>query len=393
MKTENGLALLARQNALTENDWHELVELRLKMLKPYLRDMSLETIGDLNIVNDYFKSHAIIDDTPEVEGDSKFNLDTRAIFPTHDNFSAHGLSANREYTGHDESGYATIVTEKFWGITRNCEWITIEVYITRGQIPYHSGRTREMAVAERVTIKESSLLDVCIFSKRNLEYMRRFASIYSNLEFAKQPVSQLPWGHIVRLMQMIKNNSERDWYVQQTIKNGWSRSTLEIQIETGLYERQGIIANKTTNYHEHLSAAQSDLARDLLKDPYNFDFLTLSEKAHERDIENALVTHARDFLIELGQGFAFVGSQVPLTIDDQEFFIDLLFYHLHLRCFVVIELKANNFKPEHTGQLGFYLAAVDDFMKKESDNPTIGILLCRSKSKIVAEYERILNKK
>lgn len=128
------------------------------------------------------------------------------------------------------------------------------------------------------------------------------------------------------------------------------------------------------------------MARDILKDPYNFDFLTIADEAYERDIENALVTHVRDFLIELGQGFAFVGSQVPLSIDDQEFFIDLLFYHLHLRCFVVIELKANNFKPEHTGQLGFYLAAVDDLMKKESDNPTIGILLCKSKSKIVAEY-------
>lgn len=224
------------------------------------------------------------------------------------------------------------------------------------------------------------------FSKRNLEHMRRFATLYSDTEFAKQAVSQLPWGHIVRLMQMAKNNSERDWYSQQTLKNGWSRSVMEMQIESRLYERQGITSNKTFNYHEHLPAAQSDLARDILKDPYNFDFLTVTDEAHERDIENALVTHVRDFLIELGQGFAFVGSQVPFAIDDQEFFIDLLFYHLHLRCFVVIELKANNFKPEHTGQLGFYLSAVDDLMKKESDNPTIGILLCKSKSKIVAEY-------
>ena len=124
----------------------------------------------------------------------------------------------------------------------------------------------------------------------------------------------------------------------------------------------------------------------MLKDPYHFDFLTVGEKAHEREIEDALVTHVRDFLIELGQGFAFVGSQVPLTIDDEEFFIDLLFYHLHLRCFVVVELKAGKFRPEHTGQLGFYLAAVDDLMKKDTDNSTIGILLCKSKSKVVAEY-------
>lgn len=224
------------------------------------------------------------------------------------------------------------------------------------------------------------------FSVRNLYRMKKFAQLYTNPKILPQAVAKLPWGHISALIQMVKDATARDWYAQQVIKNGWSRPIMEMQIETGLYDRQGITASKTTNYHEHLPSTQSDLARDILKDPYNFDFLTVSDEAHERDIENALVTHVRDFLIELGQGFAFVGSQVPLSIDDQEFFIDLLFYHLHLRCFVVIELKANNFKPEHTGQLGFYLAAVDDLMKKESDNPSIGILLCKSKSKIVAEY-------
>lgn len=224
------------------------------------------------------------------------------------------------------------------------------------------------------------------FSVRNLYRMKKFAQLYPNPQILPQAVAKLPWGHISSLIQMVKDEAGRDWYAQQVMKNGWSRPVMEMQIETGLYERQGIPINKTTNYHEHLPSAQSDLARDILKDPYNFDFLTITDEAHERDIENALVTHVRDFLIELGQGFAFVGSQVPLSIDDQEFFIDLLFYHLHLRCFVVIELKANNFRPEHTGQLGFYLAAVDDLIKKESDNPTIGILLCKSKSKIVAEY-------
>ncbi|HSW69776.1 MAG TPA: PDDEXK nuclease domain-containing protein [Gammaproteobacteria bacterium] len=221
------------------------------------------------------------------------------------------------------------------------------------------------------------------FSVTNLKRMRLFAKAYPK---SPQAVDQLPWGHISLLIHAVKDELIRGWYAQQTTQNGWSRSVLEMQIESGLYERQGVISNKVTNYHEHLPASQSDLARDILKDPYNFDFLTISDEAHERDIENALVTHVRDFLIELGQGFAFVGSQVPLSIDDQEFFIDLLFYHLHLRCFVVVELKANSFKPEHTGQLGFYLAVVDDLMKKESDNPSIGILLCKSKSKIVAEY-------
>ena len=224
------------------------------------------------------------------------------------------------------------------------------------------------------------------FSKRNLEYMRRFAQLYPRIEFTKQPVSQLPWGHIVRLIQMVKNEQEREWYAAQTIKNGWSRTVLEMQVESELYRRQAIISKKTPNYHEHLPSPQSDLANEILKDPFNFDFLTLQGKAHERAVEDALVTHIRDFLIELGQGFAFVGSQVPLTFDDQEFFIDLLFYHLNLRAFVVIELKAGKFKPAHTGQLGFYMAAVDDMMRKEGDNQTIGILLCKSKNKVVAEY-------
>lgn len=224
------------------------------------------------------------------------------------------------------------------------------------------------------------------FSKRNLEHMRRFALLYPKIEFAKQAVSQLPWGHVVRLMQMIKDGVEREWYAIQTIKNGWSRSVLEMQIEGELYGRQAESSKKINNFHKQLPALQSDLANEMLKDPYNFDFLTIQGKARERAIENALVTHIRDFLIELGQGFAFVGSQVPLTFDDQEFFIDLLFYHLHLRAFVVIELKTTKFKPEYTGQLGFYLAAIDDLMRKEGDNQTIGIILCKSKSKVVAEY-------
>jgi predicted nuclease of restriction endonuclease-like (RecB) superfamily len=216
--------------------------------------------------------------------------------------------------------------------------------------------------------------------------MRQFAQVYPDLAITTQLVSQLPWGHITRLIQMIKDLTIREWYIHQTIEHAWSRAVLEMQIETGLYERQGILSHKITNFQAHLPAAQSDLALQLLKDPYKFDFLTIQGKANERAIEDALVTHIRDFLLELGQGFAFVGSQVPLSFDDQEFFVDLLFYHLNLRCFFVIELKANKFKPEHTGQLGFYLAAVDDLLRKENDNPTIGILLCKSKDKFIAEY-------
>lgn len=224
------------------------------------------------------------------------------------------------------------------------------------------------------------------FSTTTLKRMRLFAQEYPDFKIGAQPVHQLPWGHIIILIHRVNDKTIRDWYAEKSVTNGWSRSVLEMQIETGLYERQGISTNKLTNYKEHLPAPQSDLANEILKDPYNFDFLTISDEAHERDIENALITHVRDFLIELGQGFAFVGSQVPLIVGDQEFFIDLLFYHLNLRCFVVVELKATPFKPEYTGQLGFYLAVVDDLMRREGDNQTIGILLCKSKNKIVAEY-------
>ena len=224
------------------------------------------------------------------------------------------------------------------------------------------------------------------FSVTNLKRMRIFAQEYPAFVIGARAVHQLPWGHIVVLLHKIKDQNQRDWYAEQTINNGWARSVLEMQIESELYNRQAEPEKKINNFHKQLPALQSDLANEMLKDPYNFDFLTIQGKAHERAIEGALVTHIRDFLIELGQGFAFVGSQVPLTFDDQEFFVDLLFYHLHLRAFVVIELKATKFKPEHTGQLGFYMAAVDDLMRKEGDNQTIGIILCKSKHKVVAEY-------
>lgn len=224
------------------------------------------------------------------------------------------------------------------------------------------------------------------FSISNLKRMMLFAKTFPSLEIGSQPVSQLPWGHISLLLHKLNNNQAREWYANKTLEYGWSRSVLNIQIESGLYERQAKNEQKINNFHKCLPKPQSDLANDVLKDPYKFNFLTMQEKAHERELETGLTTHIRDFLLELGQGFAFVGSQVPLTFDDQEFFIDLLFYHLNLRCYVVCELKATKFKPEHTGQLGFYLAAVDDLLKKENDNKTIGILLCKTKNKVIAEY-------
>lgn len=224
------------------------------------------------------------------------------------------------------------------------------------------------------------------FSSTNLKRMRHFAELYQNIEIGAQTVPQLPWGHIILLIQKVKNSSAREWYAQQAIENGWSRFTLADHIKQELYQRQAVDAVKTTNFLKRLPSPQSRLAQDLIKNPYNFDFLGLHDDAYERDIEHASVQHITKFMIEMGKGFAFVGTQVPVVIDDQEFFIDMLFYNLVLRCFVVVEIKSVKFKPEHAGQLNFYLSAVDTTMRHKDDQPTIGLLLCKSRNKIVAEY-------
>ena len=221
------------------------------------------------------------------------------------------------------------------------------------------------------------------FSPRNLKYMRAFAQAWPEAEFVQQAAAQLPWFHLCTLLDKLKTREERDWYLAQTVKHNWSRNILGMQIETRLLERSG---KAVTNFEFSLPKPQSDLARQSLKDPYRFDFLGLTNKAQEREIENALVKHVTEFLLELGAGFAFVGRQVLLDVGGDEFFIDLLFYHLKLRCYVVIELKGGKFKPEHLGQLGFYLTAVDAQIKHPQDGPTIGLLLCRSQNKVVAEY-------
>lgn len=221
------------------------------------------------------------------------------------------------------------------------------------------------------------------FSPRNLKYMRTFAQTWADVEFVQAVLAQLPWYHQLALLDKLNNNDDRIWYAKKAIEHNWSRNVMVLQIETRLVERQG---KATTNFELHLPKPQSDLAIESLKDPYRFDFLTLTDKAQEREIENALVKHVTAFLLELGAGFAFVGQQVHLEVGGDDFFIDLLFYHLKLRCYVVIELKTGDFKPEHLGQLGFYLTAVDKQIKSEHDTATIGLLLCKNKNKVVAEY-------
>ena len=221
------------------------------------------------------------------------------------------------------------------------------------------------------------------FSPRNLKYMRAFAGAWSDEAFVQGVLAQLPWYHQLALLDKLADAQSRRWYAAKAIEHNWSRNVLVMQIETRLLERSG---NAVTNFELTLPRQQSDLARESVKDPYRFDFLGLTDEAQEREIEHALVKHVTEFLLELGAGFAFVGRQVLLTVGGDEFFIDLLFYHLKLRCYVVIELKGGKFNPEHLGQLGFYLTAVDAQIKHPQDGATIGLLLCKSKNKVVAEY-------
>lgn len=205
----------------------------------------------------------------------------------------------------------------------------------------------------------------------------------NGLERGQLPVAQLPWAHNVLLMQKVKDLPTRCWYMLATLQQGWSRDVLALMINGRAHERQG---KAITNFADRLPPVQSDLAQQILKDPYLFDFLTLQEPFHEREMETTLIRHLEKFLMELGQGFAFVGRQFHLDVGDEDFYVDLLFYHLKLRCFVVIDLKKGAFKPEYAGKMNFYCNVVDDRLRHEADQPTIGLILCQDRKKVVAEY-------
>ena len=230
------------------------------------------------------------------------------------------------------------------------------------------------------------------FSDANLRRMKTFYETYAICAQAVRKLEndeirvffRIPWGHNITLLQKLDCNEERLWYAQKTTDHGWSRAILTMQIESKLFHRQG---SATTNFHKTLPPPQSDLAHQALKDPYAFDFLTMGDDALERELEQGLVDHIQQFLVELGAGFAFVGRQFPVHVEDTDYFLDLLFYHYKLRCFCVIELKATEFKPEYAGKMNFYLAAVDEQLKHPDDKPTIGMILCKgNKKKITVEY-------
>jgi predicted nuclease of restriction endonuclease-like (RecB) superfamily len=225
------------------------------------------------------------------------------------------------------------------------------------------------------------------FSLSNLKYIKQWYLFYNRDNVISQQVvgqiTQIPWGHNIAIIAKCTNITEALYYVQNTQLHNWSRSVLVHQIESGLYRRKG---KSLTNFSTTLPKPQSDLAIQTLKDPYVFDFLTMTGKYDELELEKELVKQITHFLLEMGAGFAYIGRQIPLTVGEREFFIDLLFYHTHLHCYVVVELKMGEFEPGHAGQLNFYIKAVDSRYRQEGDQPTIGILLCKSKDKLVAEY-------
>jgi predicted nuclease of restriction endonuclease-like (RecB) superfamily len=235
-----------------------------------------------------------------------------------------------------------------------------------------------------------SFPEISGFSPRNLKYMRKFAEAWPDQTIVQRTVAQIPWRSNLALLEKLDDVDTRLWYAQKTVKNGWSRNILVMQIESRLHERQGQTVN---NFAATLPPPDSDMATQIFKDPYLFDFLGTANLRKEREVEQALMDHVQEFLLEMGAGFAFVGRQMLLEVGDQDFRLDLLFYHLKLRCFVVVELKAVPFEPGFTGQLNLYLSAVDDLMRHPDDKPTIGLLLCKSKNELVVEYAlRGLNK-
>jgi len=234
------------------------------------------------------------------------------------------------------------------------------------------------------------------FSSRNIWRMRAFYLAYTkdtlnlpqpvaeiDTKNLPQPMAEIPWGHNIVLIEKMKEPSERVWYAKQTTINGWSRAVLTNQIESKLFDRQG---KAITNFTKTLPPQQSDLAQGLFKDPYNFDFINFGTNISERRLESKLLQHLKDFLIEMGAGFSFVGSQYQFEVGDKDYYLDLLFYHLKLRCFIIIDLKIEEFKPEFAGKMGFYLSAVDDKLKHFSDEPSIGLILCKERNKVVVEY-------
>ena len=259
----------------------------------------------------------------------------------------------------------------------------IMLYYRTGKIMFENSKYGNSFIKNVANEIKAEFSNIEGFSERNLRSMKLFYSEYKEDKIWQQVVAKLPWGHNLLLIQKIKDKNIRMIYAKATIKNGWSRNILEIQIKTDYHQR---IGNSTNNFNTTIPPIDSDLANNTIKDPYIFDFLTLKENYKEKELEKAMIEKIKDVLLELGNGFSFIGNQYKISTDNNDYYIDLLFYHLELRCYIVIELKGTQFKPEYIGQLSFYITAINKTLKKEIDNETIGLLLCKEKDKLSVEW-------
>ena len=269
-------------------------------------------------------------------------------------------------------------------LTVNRELVMLYWHIGRDILARQQAQGWGAKVISRLAVDLTAAFpDMKGFSRRNLLYMRSFAQAWPEIEFVQEVLAQLPWYHQVTLLDKLKTRQTREWYLFQAIQHGWSRNVMWHHISTALHLRSG---NAVTNFEQRLPSPDSELAQQTLKDPYLFDFLGVSAEAQEREIESAMVRHVTKLLMELGEGFAFAGRQVHVEVDGEDFYIDLLFYNYRLHRFMVVELKGGAFKPEHAGQLNFYVTLVDEKIKSTEDKPTLGLLLCKQNRKVVAEY-------
>lgn len=259
----------------------------------------------------------------------------------------------------------------------------IMLYFRLGKIMYENSEYGNNFIENISTELKLSFPNLKGFSARNLRAMKLFYEQYKDDENWQQLVAKLPWGHNLLLIEKIKDKNIRKLYIEKTIENGWSRNVLSIQIENNYHLR---IGKSDNNFNDTLPKYDSDLVNNTIKDPYIFDFITLKEEYKEKELENAMISKIRDVLLELGNGFSFVGNQYKITVDNNDYFIDLLFYHLKFRCYVVVELKATKFIPEYVGKMNFYLSAVNDMLKTDNDNPSIGLILCKDKDRLTANY-------
>lgn len=272
-----------------------------------------------------------------------------------------------------------------YSIQENANAELINLYFRIGKIISENAKYGNKFIQDFSISLKLEFSDATGFSPRNLARMKKFYEKYMDLSILPPAVAKLPWTHNCILLEKVKDDDIRKWYAQKCVENGWSKTVLDHQIDLQLYERQAI-SEKLTNFENKLPIVQSELAREVIKDPYIFELQGIKEECVERDIENVMIERIKNVLLELGKGFSFVGNQYKISTQAQDYYIDMLFYHLDLRCYIVVELKNNEFKPEYTGQLSFYVTAVDETLKKEQDNQTIGLLLCKSKDKLSVEW-------